>query len=334
MIIPKRDAKEYGAIHIDNYLSFIGFCKKVSSDEICDVDVYLDGKIIDTLKANQNIQKVENIYDIQGHGFEFELEEKYYDKSHLLEFKSNKENEVLVNSGIQTIDKNHDKFNEYKFLNSLSKPLDEEKIKDMYCKDAIGFLAVEENLNDKDFIEYIKELYIRFPQVTFKAFYFNDHCKSKIENIFKDELDRVRMIIPLDMSDISKYINIYILNDICKYERIIFNLIREYFYISAFYYTVLFKDISIQESIEIDKNSNHPLLESPEKFNFKRIDLENNNFSIYKILFMPFTGEVNLNKDVYEYVYFDTLGELLKNKTFQEFYISYQHNECKYLNER
>jgi len=127
MIIPKRDAKEYGAIHIDNYLSFIGFCKKVSSDEICDVDVYLDGKIIDTLKANQNIQKVENIYDIQGHGFEFELEEKYYDKSHLLEFKSNKENEVLVNSGIQTIDKNHDKFNEYRFLHSLNN-VDTEKI--------------------------------------------------------------------------------------------------------------------------------------------------------------------------------------------------------------
>ncbi len=120
MIIPKRDAREYGAVHIDNYLTFIGFCKKVSSEDSCSVDIYMDGKKLDTVVADKCIENIENIYDIQGHCFKFDLEEKHFDKSHLLEFKASENNEELVNSGIQTIDKNHEKFEEFKLANSLS----------------------------------------------------------------------------------------------------------------------------------------------------------------------------------------------------------------------
>jgi hypothetical protein len=208
MIIPKRDAKCYGAVHIDNYLTFTGFCKKVGSDELCEVDVVIDGKKIDTLKADKRIAKVEEIYDIEGHGFAFELEEKYFEKSHTLEFKASS-GEELVNSKIQTINKNHPKFNEYRFLHSLSH-IDVEKVKDLYCKDAIGFLATEENMNDKDFVEYIKELYNRFPQVTFKTFYFSDNQKNLVEGIFLDQLDRLELFLPNNMYDIASSIEIFI----------------------------------------------------------------------------------------------------------------------------
>jgi len=213
MIIPKRDAKYYGAVHIDNYLTFTGFCKKVDSNEICDVDVFVDGKKIDTLKADKKIAKVEDIYDIEGHGFAFELEEKYFEKSHLLEFKASS-GEELVNSKIQTIDKNHVKFNEYRFLNSLSN-VDVEKIKDLYCKDAIGFLAIEENLNDKDFMEYIRELTVKFPDLQVKGVYF-DKCKVSYD-------DKIKYIKISSINELLLEIGIYIQNGKHMLDGVILN---------------------------------------------------------------------------------------------------------------
>ena len=161
MIVPKRDAKCYGAVHIDNYLTFTGFCKKVYSDEAQNVDVFLDGLKIATIVADKKIPKIEQIYDIEGHGFEFDLPEKYFEKSHLLEFKASS-GEELVNSKIQTIDKNHPKFNEMAFLNSLKNPIDD-KFKTIYTPNTIGFLATDINLNDQSFMNFINNLRIRFP---------------------------------------------------------------------------------------------------------------------------------------------------------------------------
>ena len=42
MILPKANQKSYGVVHTENYFSFTGFCKKVNSDEIQKVDIYLD----------------------------------------------------------------------------------------------------------------------------------------------------------------------------------------------------------------------------------------------------------------------------------------------------
>ena len=78
MIIPTRDAKSYGAVHIDHYLTFTGFCKKVYSDEIQSIDVFIDDKKINTLVCDKTIDKISQIYDIDGYGFEYDLPEIYF----------------------------------------------------------------------------------------------------------------------------------------------------------------------------------------------------------------------------------------------------------------
>jgi len=288
MIIPKRDAKEYGAVHIDNYLTFTGFCKKVSSDEICKVDVYIDAKKIDTIEANQAIENIENIYDIHGHGFVFELDEKYFNKSHLLEFKATENNEELVNSGIQTIDKNHKKFNEYRLLHSLNN-IDEEKIKDMYCKDAIGFLATEENLNNKDFIKYINELYIMFPSVTFKAFYFNDNQKALTKNIFINTIDRFELIIPTSLYDISSNVEIYLFNAVNRdnFKFVYINLT----YLCKDILTVRFLENNNNLSINNQTQYPHPRLSAK----LKSCGFRSESNNVYKVIFDEQIAKLNLN---------------------------------------
>ncbi|MCK9337529.1 MAG: hypothetical protein M0P43_06845 [Arcobacteraceae bacterium] len=189
MIIPTRDAKSYGAVHIDHYLTFTGFCKKVYSDEIQSIDVLIDGQKIDTITCDKTIDKVSKIYDIDGYGFEYDLPEIYFDRRHILSFRCSDSGEELVNSPISTIARDDEKFNEYKFLHSLSKPIDEDKIKDMYCPNSIGFLATEENLADEEFVGYIKELMVRFPDVEFKGFCLNTKEMNKLKELFNNSIN-------------------------------------------------------------------------------------------------------------------------------------------------
>jgi hypothetical protein len=75
-------------------------------------------------------------------------------------------------------------FNEFAFKNSLEATIDKEKIENLYEKGSIGFLAAEENLEDEEFVNYIKELMARFPEVRFKGFVFNEKQKTELEKIF------------------------------------------------------------------------------------------------------------------------------------------------------
>lgn len=322
MIIPKRDAKCYGAVHIDNYLTFTGFCKKVDSDELCDIDVFMDGKKIDTLKADKRIAKVEEIYDIEGHGFLFELEEKYFDKTHTLEFKASS-GEELVNSKIQTIDKNHPKFNEYRFLHSLSN-VDVEKIKDLYCPNSIGFLATEENLNDKDFVEYIKELMERFPDVEFKAFCFNDEEKEFTKNIFIQEIDRVKIIQVKNIYEIAKNIKIFIYSsarDIVF--RIVYNMISSFTNIHTVFYNKNFKNILLKEYDKNIKSNYMNTLSNPHLIGINSQFIEQYDGRITEILINFILAKVgnieetiNPLDSVYENRYIKELEYILKYDSY------------------
>jgi hypothetical protein len=212
LIIPKRDAKSYGAVHIDYFLTFIGFCKKVSSDEIQSIDVFIDGNKIDTIVCDQTIDKVSQIYDIEGHGFEYDLPEVYFDKRHLLSFRCRDSGEELVNSPISTICKDDEKFREYKFLNSLNIPLDDVKTSTIYQNQSIGFLGIDEYIQDSKFSDYIKDLAKLFPTVKFKIFYFNDIQKEKILTVFSDIVDSVELIVPENIYDIASNVRLMIFN--------------------------------------------------------------------------------------------------------------------------
>ena len=172
MTRPIQLDKTYGVLHTENYFSFLGFAKKIGSHQTQKIDVFLDDKLIDTIEANEFIQKIDDMYDVENKAFKYNLPSEHIGKKAIISFKNHDSGEELLNSPYTLIDKNHEKFNEAKFLHSLSEPLSEE-LKNMYKPNCVGFLATKENLEDEDFMGYIKELMIRFPNVEFKGFYTN-----------------------------------------------------------------------------------------------------------------------------------------------------------------
>ena len=63
MTSPIQLSKTYGVLHTESFFSFVGFAKKVGSDEIQKIDVFLDNKLIDTIETNEFIQKIDDMYD-------------------------------------------------------------------------------------------------------------------------------------------------------------------------------------------------------------------------------------------------------------------------------
>lgn len=209
MTRPIQLDKTYGALHTENFFSFIGFAKKVGSDETQKIDVFLDDKLIDTIEANEFIQKINDMYDVESKAFTYNLPVQYIGKKAIISFKNHDSGEELLNSPYTLIDKNHEKFNEAKFLHSLSEPLSEE-LKNMYKPNCVGFLATKENLEDEEFIEYINEIIKDFPEYDFKALYFDKNSIKEIKNKFQHS--NLNLIELKSAKDIFENLEVYLSN--------------------------------------------------------------------------------------------------------------------------
>jgi hypothetical protein len=216
MIVPSKNQKTYGVLHTENYFSFLGFCKKVNSDEIQKIDVYLDDVLINTIIADKHLQRIEDIYELDGFGFEYILPNEYIGKKSVISFKNHETQENLQNSPYKLINQKQPKFNENRFLFNLNQPVNEEKIKDIYGQNIIGFIASKENLEDSIFMGYIKKLIIQFPEIQFKVFCFN-------KNISFEENINLTIIEIKDIYDVINNVEILILtlNDYTIYGKLI-----------------------------------------------------------------------------------------------------------------
>jgi hypothetical protein len=312
MIIPKRDAKYYGAVHIDNYLTFTGFCKKVDSDEICDVDVFVDGKKIDTLKADKKIGKVEDIYDIEGHGFEFELSDEYFEKSHLLEFKASN-GEELVNSKIQTIDTKHPKFNEYRFLHSLGLEYNNSNQNTAKKNDitTYGVLFTSEVLKNHSFIDYIKETIDRGLMQKIKLFCLHSNEKEQLNQIFANIETKVVSTIT---DVVNEGVDIVISDVTFSGWKKVVKYLLSYTVFLPIIYDKNNKNLMI-------KNLAITNLDEAEKYGFEKNEIEKSNNNLYQLLYLNSDEKFSYKFDIEEIKYYDVMyfDNLKLFNTYEEF---------------
>ncbi len=205
----KEEIVEYGAVNTDYYFTYYGFYKQTDSDKVYDINVFIDGELVETIKADKILERVDNKFDAGKYGFEFELNKHYFNKPHLLEFKESKSNKLLTNGSITTVDINNINYKKYRFLDNISKDVDIEKLKPLHTKNVIGFFATQNNLEDEDFVKYIKNLFKNFPKVTFKIFYLDQKYLNFAKTIFADELSKIKFIQPLDIYEIAKDIEVW-----------------------------------------------------------------------------------------------------------------------------
>lgn len=342
MIVPLKNAKTYGVLHTENYFSFLGFSKKVNSDEVQKVDVYLDNELIDTIIANKHLQKIEDIYELEGFGFEYILPNEYIGKKNVISFKNHKTQENLQNSPYKLITENHPEFNEMAFLNSLKMPIDKEEITKIYCSNSIGFLATEENLEDEEFIQYIKELMNRFQDIRIKGFYFNNSQKDLLKKIFLKE-PNVEHIEIRNIYQISEKSRIYITHYKARIDTDISIKLRMNFSNIFCWNTNLeyynYKNITIKEFENLLEKPFAVFMKYAKQNGFLENEIskdgnyvETLNNAIFKRFYLgeEFINEYSL---ACEYFNFEMIKYALKNDNFIEFYSQLTKKQLSNLRE-
>jgi len=217
-------------------------------------------------------------------------------------------------------------YNEYVFTESL-KDIGEE-VKSLYLKGSIGFLAVSENLEDKDFLNYIKELCFRFPEITFKVFYFDKKESKKFESLFLNSLERFEFIVPNNMNDIVSSIEIYLSNGTNDLSLKIGNIISSIN--ENIHYLLKNKFISKSDTVSTENkilfNRFTQIKENIEMYGYSKTILENSNNSFSKLIWNQFfknvmheNKQIEDNRNLYELTYFDTIEYSLKSQLYKKY---------------
>lgn len=223
----QRDAKIYGAVESESYITFTGFCKKIYDTTHQSVEVFLDDKKIATLLANEKIADIEDkyeVFDTNGFCFTYQLPKEYIGQKHKLEFKT-QNGEQLLHSPTHTIDKFSPLYNQAMFIESLNKSTQYNFGKEGYTKNALSFIAIEENLNDGDFIEFVLEMCKLHKQLSLSVFYFNEHQKNQATKLLS-QIKNKQFINPSSIEEIVKSSEIYLHNVV---EEFRFTINEEYY---------------------------------------------------------------------------------------------------------
>ena len=130
-----------------------------------DIGVWLGNTQIDTITCKDMHAQNGRVFDVDMRGILYDVPDEYVGQKYSL--KIFQTSEVLSEAFVHVFDREDEQYNQLRFMASLDKPVDEEKIKDLYCPNAIGFLATKENLEDEVFVEYIQKLIIDFFAVYF-----------------------------------------------------------------------------------------------------------------------------------------------------------------------
>ncbi|MFW2605346.1 hypothetical protein [Aliarcobacter butzleri] len=328
MTSPIQPDKTYGVLHTESFFSFLGFAKKIGSSETQKVDIYLDDKLIDTIEANKFIEKIDDMYDVENQAFSYNLPTEYIGKKATISFKNHDSQDELLNSPYTLIDKNHEKFNEAKFLHSLNEPLSEE-LRNMYKPNCVGFLAIKENLEDEEFVGYIKELKERFPDVEFKGFCFDKINEDIFKNIFPKS--KINYVMIESLTTIFKNIEIYVCNASAKEELTKYYKFQNAIRIASNNLMISYYDKTKNILIQDLKNSinfqEHSYVKYFDFFGYKKEDINDANKNIYSLIWNTILNQLKVNININEL----TGNELMCDKHI-EFglkypeYKSYFHN--------
>lgn len=315
----QREEKIYGAIDTEDYFTFKGFCKKINSKEQHKVNVYIDGVLDSTLEANKHIKSIESTYDMydtNGFCFEYEIDEKLIHEKHKIEFKT-EDDEQLLNSPVISLNSSFPEYNKILFMKSLYKEIDKNITSKSFKKDSLGFFATKENLKDINFINFIKETYNKFPQLSIKAFYFDNNADKEIKKIFKNELSRLTCILPLSIIDVTSNVSIWYSNSTVNNRNLHVNIFEILFYRceNIFYTSYNFNNFKKTIDQFNKENQKHHYLMDYEYFSFTKEEIINAENKLSKLVSNKWNFSEKKYNLVKDYI-IESIRTSLENKLF------------------
>lgn len=335
MIVAKNNQKTYGVLHTENYFSFIGFNKNASNDKVQQIDIYLDDILIDTITADKHIKELEDIYEIDGFGFEYILPNEYIGEKKIISFKNHTTQKDLQNSPYELLNINHPKYYESKFITNTFRKLNIRNFENSFKKDCVSFIGNEETIKDKEFIDYIVLIHNTFKNFQINIFYFNQEEKYLITNKFINLSIKINLIMLSDIQQIIDNTEFFIFNN-----NVPLNLKRIFYILRSFSTNIAtFQLISDTKYLTLNAldTSKHPCILNSNVYNFTKKELQDNKYNIYSLVFKDILKkELNivfdLQSNLYNFIYVDMINYISKSEEIKNTYIKFHKNTLEKLN--
>ena len=284
------------------------------------VDVYIQDQKIDTIDRKSLTAQYGKVFDVDVRGILYDVADTYQEKIGAVTFKDAQTKQKLPSEFVSVITRGDEKYNELCFLKSLDrekKSVEEE----LYQANSIGFLAIEDNLQELSFIEYMQELLQRYPQVAINGFIFNEKQKEQASLYFKDQ-NNLSFIIIDDITDILRNSEIYFA---LQYSHIDFS-IRDY--IQSYTTEILFLDYRANWHGKSFTPLPAKVIANIELFGVKECQTYTSLQEFFYTSIMKKLGKkeyvFDKTKDLYQLVYYDTVKYVVDIKGFKNLYLEFR----------
>lgn len=317
-----------------NEIAYKGWCKKVGSTEVQSIDIYVDETLIMTLACDRYLGTIDEL-EISGRfGFHFIVPERYFDAHrHTLQFRP-AGNAVGVRENTFGFELGESDVEQYKqeiFAQRLSNT-DLHQSNDMFSKNGVGFLGIEQNLGNRVLMSCLRELKRSVPDTVLKAICFTEAEKEAVARAF--EADEVQIITPSSMAGLVSEIEVYLFTNATELETTISQAIRlSCTKIAAVYVHAPAADMCIADLDGAHRTDKNPILENPSYFGFSAEQMENAKGNTIRLVYGEYFAHMSDDENLAEFLYHKALAGMLRDEGMKEHVIRHLRKETCFSRE-
>ena len=185
----------------EKHIDFVKIYTNVLLGKKAIIEVRHNSELIDVINCEE--RDTANVFDVKQACIEFVSQQKD------LEFVY-KDEKRGFSAHVELMPRDDERYAMFAFTNSLQTTMEKTSFEGVYKKGAIGFFAVDENLEDVEFVRNIKEMMQEFESTEFTAFYFTSAQEERAIELFGAE--NISTIAPKSVLEICENIEVFYSN--------------------------------------------------------------------------------------------------------------------------
>lgn len=319
---------------LDAILKTIEYAKaRVLINSVDVIDVYCADEKIDSFGCSGMKAQLGRVFDVDMRGILYDAPDIYQDKINLLQFKDAKTGEELPRAFVDVIKRDDAKYNQLLIIEDLENAhMKKEKLRELYKQGSISFMALEENMENDMFKEYIFNFRKEFPEIEINIFCLNNLQKEQAEEVFKESLGGVNFFILSNLLELLERTEVFVYNQSDIEAKIVqvLNRYAQNIYTSSMYISGQsdYRDKTLFEVDRILEKRGEILSKTPEAIGFftdKEIEKYAKSYhelrfnSIFLRLGMENT-KIDLHANAYEFYAKNCMRYILRVTGFKELF--------------
>lgn len=326
----RSPASVSGEVYSENGIYYSGWCKKSGSNEKMKLEVRIDGKYVDTLIADSENEYIDKIFlGKEKYGFRYLIPESYCDnRKHHIEFFASGTDTVLKNQfdDFELIRRDARLVQKMRFLSSLNNR-DVGHVDIKAIEGTIGFMAVPEQLKDKEFTDYLKALLTKFPEACINAFYIVEEDIEILDEIFQDHTARIFRHQCLDIMDVLQHCTIWVFSIQARSDETVNGTTLFIQSKAAHIFTIGYQGVLSGKFADRNHDISNTQVTAHNVFGHTQEELERCQYNLVRLNIEKaflYAGievpETDLERSWNTVFYFDIVEYALKTKAFRQYY--------------